>query len=81
MEGKRSGKEGGIGSKGEGLTPDDTFLIQQIVDDLDTVLHLHLSLFGHGQDCAYQLAGFHIVERWNIFTPKLFVIAVEAGHE
>lgn len=65
---------------GERLTPDNTFLIQEIVDDLNTFLHLRLGLFRHGQDRPHQFARFHILQGWNGFAPKLFVIAVKTGH-
>jgi len=73
-------QEGRRDQAGEGLTPHNTFLVQEIVNDLDAVLHLHLSLLRHGQDRTYQFARFHIMKGWNVFTPKLFVIAMETGH-
>ena len=65
---------------GEGLTPDNAFLIQEVVDDLNTFLHLRLGLFRHGQDRPHQFTRFHILQGWNGFTPKLFVIAVKTSH-
>jgi hypothetical protein len=37
-------------------TPDDAFLIEEIVDDFNAVPHLDLGLLGHGKDGADQLA-------------------------
>ena len=36
--------------------PDDAFLIEEVVDDLDAIAHLDLRLFGHGEDGTDQLA-------------------------
>ncbi len=61
------------------LTPDHSLLIQEVLNNLDTIPHLDLSLFRHGEHGPNQLAGFHIHERGNIFTRQLFKIAAKAS--
>ena len=36
--------------------PDDAFLIEEVIDHLDAITHLDLSLFGHGKDGTDQFA-------------------------
>ena len=36
--------------------PDDVLLIEEVIDDFDTVTHLDLGFFGHGEDGTDQLA-------------------------
>ncbi len=62
---------GGIALKKTGveyLAPDHSFLIQQILNDLDAVPHLDLSLLRHRQHSSDQLAGLHVHKRGNAFT-------------
>lgn len=59
------------------LTPDDPFLIQQVVDDFDAVAHLNLSLFGHGDDGSHQFSGFNFIQRRKIRAWALFEIAAK----
>jgi len=42
------------------LTPNHSFLIQEVVDHLDTVSHLNLCLLGHGKHGAGQLTRLEI---------------------
>ena len=42
------------------LAPDDSFLVQEIINDLNTVAHLSLRLLRHGKHSADQLARFHV---------------------
>ena len=47
------------------LTPHHAFLIEQVVDNLDTVTHLRLGSLGHGDDGANDLSRFDVIERRN----------------
>lgn len=60
-----------------GLTPHYPFLIEQVVDDLDTVTHLRLCTLGHGNDGTNDLARFNVVERRDsIVSASLEVLSV-----
>jgi hypothetical protein len=39
-----------------GSAPDDAFLIEEVIDDLDAIPHLDLRFFRHGDDGTDQLA-------------------------
>ena len=56
---KKEGKERGEWT--ERLTPNDSFLIQEIIDHLDAVPHLGLGLFRHGNDRTHNLARLDII--------------------
>jgi hypothetical protein len=53
-------------------TPDDPFLIEEVIDDFDAVAHLNLGFFGHWENGTDQFSGFDIVKRGNSITSTLF---------
>src|SRR5512141_6838 len=61
-------------------TPDDALLIEEVIDYFDTVTHLNLGLFGHGEDGTNQLARFDVVERRNPVRPTLFQLLSVTCH-
>ena len=63
----------------ERLTPDYTFLIKEIVDDLDTITHLRLGPFRHRKNCAHQLTRFHFLQGGDSFPRGLFKILAKAS--
>ncbi len=44
------------------LAPDDSFLVEEVIDYLDAFTHLGLGLFGHRQDGPDDLARFHVIQ-------------------
>ena len=67
-------------TSGKTLTPDDAFLIHEVIDDLDAVPQLELCLLGHRQNRAYELAGFYLRQVGNPVGTALFQIGSIAGH-
>ncbi len=63
---------GRVNREAEALTPDHTFLVHEIVDDLDTIPQLELRLLGHGQHRPEELAGFHFRQVGNPVGAALF---------
>ena len=63
----------------ECLAPDHSLLIQEIFNDFDAVPHLDLGLLRHRQHGPDQLAGFHIHERGDAFTRRLFKVTAKAS--
>jgi hypothetical protein len=55
----------GKGMEEKPSTPDDAFLIEQVVDDFDAVAELGLSPLGHRENGADKLAGFDFVQVGN----------------
>jgi hypothetical protein len=60
--------------------PDDSFLIEEVVDDFDAIAHLDLRLFRHGKDRTDQLARFDVVERRNSVKSTLFQLLSVTCH-
>lgn len=61
------------------LHPDDTFLIEEIVDDFDTLTHLGLSLIGHREDRSDELPRLHVIQRRDPVAGSGIEILSEAG--
>lgn len=61
-------------------TPDDAFLIEEVVDHFDAITHLDLRLFGHGEDGTNQLSRFDVVERRNPVRSTFFQLLSVACH-
>lgn len=62
-----------------GLHPNDTFLIEEIIDDFDTLTHLGLSLIGHREDRSDELPRLHVFQRRDSVTGSGIEILSEAG--
>ena len=61
------------------LHPNNTFLIQQIVDYLDTLTHLGLSLVRHREDGTDELPRLHVFQRRDSVTGSGIDVLSEAG--
>ena len=62
------------------LTPDNTFLVQEIIDDFDAIPHLSLCPFRHGNDGPADFTRFNVIERWDSFGPALLKLLSVASH-
>jgi hypothetical protein len=70
----RSGRQGGA------LTPNDTFLIHEVIDYFDAVAQLELRLLGHGKNGPHELAGFDFLQGRNAGRITLFKVRSVTGH-
>ena len=61
------------------LHPDNTFLIEKIVDDFDTLTHLGLSLVRHREDGTDELPRLHVFQRRDSVTGSGIDVLSEAG--
>ena len=61
------------------LHPNDTFLIEEIIDDFDTLTHLGLSLIGHREDRSDELPRLHVIQRRDPVAGSGIEILSEAG--
>jgi len=68
-----------IGIMLRNLAPDYLFLVQEILDHLNAVPHLNLSLFGHGKHGTDQFPRLHVHERGNSLTRQFFEVASKAS--
>jgi len=69
--------------KGKGavfLTPDNTFLIQEIIDDFNAIAHLSLCAFRHGNHGPADFSRLDIIEGRNTLGSALFKLLFVASH-
>ena len=60
--------------------PDNTLLIEEVIDHFDAITHLDLRLFRHGKDGTDQLARLDFVERRNPFRSTLLQLLSVTCH-
>jgi hypothetical protein len=63
-----------------GLTPDDTLLVQEIIDHFDAIAHLSLCSLGHGNHRSADFPWLDIIKRRDAFRPALFQLLFVACH-
>jgi hypothetical protein len=62
------------------LTPDHGVLTEEIINDLNTVSELHLSLLGHWDDSPDKPAGFKLIQGGNSINTGFFEFRAVASH-
>lgn len=62
------------------LTPDHTFLIQEIFDDFDAIAHLRLCALGHGYHGPADFPRLNVIKGWDTFGPALLKLLFVASH-
>lgn len=65
---------------GLSLTPDDSLLVQEIIDHFDAVPHLGLCPLGHRDHRAANLPWLDVIKRGDAFRPALFQLLFVACH-
>jgi hypothetical protein len=69
------------GNEAEGkLTPDDTLLVEEIIDHFDAVAHLRLRPLGHGNHRSADFSWLDVIKRRDSFRPALFQLLFVACH-
>jgi hypothetical protein len=62
------------------LAPDDTLLVQEVIDHFDAIAHLGLCPFGHRNHRAADFPRLDVIKRRDPFRSALFQLLFVACH-
>lgn len=80
MEGKKLNGKQEDGKLARRLAPGHMILVQQEINQFNTITQGNLGMLGHGQDGADRFSDFQGIERRNSFVVGFFKFRPEAGH-